>query len=157
MDFTAVTLHAEFPRLMWVVVEQPPGEERRLAFDPLRGVFVPTGQRSLAHVRGFTGAYGWIGGLGTPPGRHADALLLTRRRCAPGDVVPATVAGLFRRTDGDHKVLGVDVALPISPAAAFATEEVRCLYPDVEPGEGWEDETAARAYLADLRAQWIPG
>ncbi len=76
IDFRVISLHPGFPAQVWVVVEQPAHEPYRLAYDPARRTFVRTAQRSLTHARGSSGAYGWIGGLGMPPGPHFDVLPL---------------------------------------------------------------------------------
>lgn len=154
-------LHPEFPAAIWVVVEQPPGEERRLKFEPASGEFVATGQRSLVFARGFRGAYGWIGGLGDPPALHADALLVTRRSLAPGGVAAGWVVGMFRRGDGDHKVVAVDVDLLVPPDRRdlFKLDEamraeVMAVYPQAGPGEGWQCAAKAMRYLRALADAW---
>src|SRR4051794_2427164 len=107
IDFRVLSLHPGFPDQVWVVVEQPAHEPYRLAYDPGQGAFVRTGVRSLPHARGFSGAYGWIGGLGMPPGPHFDVLLVTRTAWEAGAVVPAYLCGVFYRHDGDHKLVAL--------------------------------------------------
>lgn len=111
MDARQVGRHPEFPRLVWAVVEQPPGEEYRLRYHPEDGSFRRTQWKNLAYVRGFTGAYGWIGSLGTPPDRHCDVIIITRQQLRPGAVALAHPCGIFYRSDGDHKVAALDDAL----------------------------------------------
>jgi tRNA(adenine34) deaminase len=144
----------DFPDRIAVVIEQPPGEEYRLEYDPRNGSFRRTPHRSLVYERGFTGAYGWIAGLGAPPGRHCDVVLITRRSLRPGDLVPARTVGIFYRSDGDHKLVALDDALretvahpdltALDPAMAA---EVRALYPRISGNEGWWGAEEARAYL----------
>ena len=56
MNVRHVERHPEFPRLVWAVVEQPPGEEYRLRYHPEDGSFRRTQWKNLAYVCGFTGA-----------------------------------------------------------------------------------------------------
>ncbi|MEJ2358991.1 MAG: hypothetical protein P8Y13_13075 [Deinococcales bacterium] len=150
--------HHDHPRRAWVVVEQPVGEPQRLEYDPASGAFRPDGRRSLTAVRGFEGAYGWVVGFGEPPGLHFDALVLTAGRPGPGDVLEVAVSGLFRRRDGDHKLLTVDVVEPPPGGAvdlhslpADTVRMVQALYPEVGEGEGWFGAEEARAFLGSGR------
>lgn len=157
MDFRTAPLHPEFPHLVWVVVEQPAGEPCRLKYDPEQGVFLPTTRRSLFHARGFSGTYGWVGGLGMPPAPHQDVLLVTRRQTCPGEVLLGRTCGLFLRADGDHKLVALDEALVLAGTepdlAALAPgdyQELIRLYQRLDPGEGWYGAAAARAFLERL-------
>ncbi len=154
LDFRTLTRHRSFPDQVWVVVEQPAHELYRLTYDPGQGAFVRTGVRSLTHARGFSGAYGWIGGLGMPPGPHFDVLLITRTAWEAGALVPAYLCGVFYRGDGDHKLLALDVALRPTVATLdllaldlLDQAQLYRLYPEVGPGEGWHGGVEARAYL----------
>lgn len=91
-----VGLHPRFPELVWLVVEQPAHEEYRLRYKPESGTFASKGYRSLGYARGFPGAYGWVGGLGTPPAAHCDAALATDVALPAGEVVAASVCGARR-------------------------------------------------------------
>jgi inorganic pyrophosphatase len=152
-NLQSVGLHPEFPSKVWVVVEQPRGEQYRLEYDPGEGTFRRTETMSLLYARDFGGAYGWIGGLGTPPGRHCDVILITRKDPAPGEVIPALVCGIFIRRDNDHKVVAIDQALhPSAEADLFSLDEamrreVLKLYPEVGENEGWFGRQEACAYL----------
>jgi len=148
-------LHPDYPAQCWVVIEQPRGEPYRMRWDPASGQFVRTAYRSLSHFRGFTGVYGWIAGTGVPPDPHHDVMVLTDASPQPGDVVEATVCGMFRRGDGDHKFVAVTAEvlarmasadLHDLPAAGLA--EVLGCYPEVGPGEGWDGARDARLHLA---------
>jgi inorganic pyrophosphatase len=154
MDIRTVGLHPDFPCTVWAVVEQPAAEPYRLQYEPEAYRFTRTELRSLTHMRGFVGAYGWIGGLGTPPDRHCDLILMTERPLAAGEVVLARIAGIFYRRDGDHKVVAVDVEAPYgTPGAdiltlpAPVTGSLFRLYPEVGEGEGWHGREEACAYL----------
>ncbi len=108
MNLATVGLHPDFPEKVWVVVEQPKGEPHRLRYDRASGSFERTPHKSLTFERGFSGAYGWVGGLGTPPAPHLDVLLLTHQDRKVGDVLLGFVCGVFYRGDGDHKLVAPD-------------------------------------------------
>jgi inorganic pyrophosphatase len=146
--------HPAYPRQVWVVIEQPRGAPFRYQFDPDTDTFQQTGFKSLLYARGFSGAYGWIAGTGTPPGPHYDALLVTALDLRPGDVVPGHVCGLFVRADNDHKFVVLDEASrarldqpDFSRLEAPAAAELRGLYPQVSAGEGWFGSALAYEYL----------
>ena len=79
MSLESISLHRDFPELVWVIVEQPRDEPFRLEYDPVHNTFNQSQFKSLLYGRGFSGAYGWIGGLGTPPEPHCDVILT--RQC----------------------------------------------------------------------------
>jgi len=150
-------LHPRFPEQVWVVVEQPPGEEKRYEFVPDRGEFRRTNLDSLIFARGFSGAYGWISGTGTPPGVHYDALVLCRSGCEPGDVIEGYVSGVFKRGDGDHKfiIVASDLARDLegtdwSVLPQDLRNETMRVYPQIGMGEGWRDGDEARHMLAHV-------
>lgn len=150
--------HAQHPERAWAVIEQPRGEKRRLEYDPVSGAFLPNGRGSLIQARQVDAAYGWITGFGEPPEDHFDVLVLTDARPQPGAVLEVMPCGLFRRADGDHKLVAIDVQTPPAYGLADLLElpedalaMVRGLYPEVGPGEGWYGMEAARAFLTTGR------
>ncbi len=148
-------LHPGFPAQCWVVVEQPRGEPHRIRWEPSCGQFVRTALRALGHARGFTGVYGWIAGTGVPPDPHHDVMVLTEASPQPGDILEATICGMFRRGDGDHKFVAVTSEMLAEMASADLHDlpagklaEVLRTYPEVGPGEGWDGARDARVHLA---------
>lgn len=146
--------HTDHPRRIWVIVEQPADEPLRLRVVPETGSFIRTEARSLIHVRGFPGCYGWIAGTGEPPGPHWDVLVCTADVYPAGAVVAATLCGVFVRADGDHKfvALGPDLArggaiddLAQLPGRWF--HHLKALYPVVGPGEAWLNAEVARSLV----------
>ncbi|HEX7003271.1 MAG TPA: inorganic diphosphatase [Trueperaceae bacterium] len=149
--------HPHFPDKVWVVIEQPPHEPKRYRYVSERGEFFRTDDDSLAYLRGFSGAYGWIAGTGTPPGVHFDALVLTIAEPRPGEVVEAAVAGMFFMASGDHKFVTVDVEAgeTFGPPewerlTPQSRAELRALYPDVRDGEGWHGSGRAKFHLLEV-------
>ena len=148
--------HPEFPHRVWVVIEQPRNEPKRVEYLPERNEFVRTEIDSLGYVRGFDGAYGWITGTGMPPGVHFDALVLTPSDPRPGTIVEAVVVGVFFMRSGDHKFVTIDVEAREdfgAPEWEGLTPESRsqleALYPLVREGEGWYGAATARRHLLE--------
>ena len=149
-----LSLHPEYPDKAWIVIEQPPGELFRIQFNPVNNSFERTVLRSLVYERGFSGAYGWIGGTGLPPAPHFDVLLFTRLDLKPGDIIPGHICGVFLHNSGDHKF----VALDDVHLAFFGTNDLHGLppdtqselfgvYPRVGADEGWYGCPFARDFL----------
>ena len=160
MDIKTVRLHPDYPDKVWVVVEQPANEEYRLAYNPVQETFVRTKIKSLSYARGFSGAYGWIGGLGTPPQKHFDVFLVTKRELQAGDIVLGHICGIFYRRDGDHKLVALDADLITTVKRAdllcfdkTTYTEVTRLYPEVGENEGWYGAEEARSYLKRMQSQ----
>lgn len=80
MDFSSVTLHPEFPKKVWIIVEQPRNEPDRYAYDSGSKSFYRRSYTAVAYARGFSGVYGWVGGSGIPPEPHHDVFCLPTNR-----------------------------------------------------------------------------
>lgn len=155
MNIETISQHPDFPQMTWVVIEQPRNEAFRFEYDPHSGRFTRSTHRSLFFDRGFSGAYGWMGGLGAPPNPHFDVILFTEQSPQPGDVLLGHISGVFFRSDGDHKFVAIDQQLiesgwqaSIAALDAARHSELLALYPRVGPNEGWRDAEEARQYLA---------
>ena len=155
-QINALALHPDFPEKVWVVVEQPSQEPYRLKYDPVTGTFSRLTIISLTYERGFSGAYGWIGGLGIPPEPHFDVLLVTRQNPQPGDILEAYICGVFFRADNDHKFVALDPELKGSVVRADldaldpeTQAELKRLYPRIGENEGWFDAETACSFLRE--------
>ena len=156
MDLNALELHPEFPRKVWVVVEQPRNEPQRLSYDPASQTFSRSSHKSLTYDRGFSGVYGWVGGTGTPPAPHHDVLLFTKQFPVPGEILLGYICGVFLRQDRDHKFVAVDddIRRSITTADLSALEnalydELLRLYPRIDEGEGWFGADVAFVHLLE--------
>ena len=154
MNIKTLSLHPDFPEKVWVVIEQPRHEVYRLVYDSASGTFLRTTMKSLVHERGFSGAYGWLGGLGTPPKPHFDVLLITGKDPRPGDILEGCICGVFFREDGDHKFVALDTDLRATVAQADLEaldqktyNELMRLYPRIGENEGWYGADTARLFL----------
>jgi len=159
VDSKTVSAHSDFPEKLWIVVEQPRNEPYRFSYDPISGTFTRTNYKSLVYDRGFSGAYGWIGGLGAPPEPHYDVFLFTKQNPQPGDILLGFLCGVFYRNDGDHKFVAVDDGLNHTMARAdlafldhASRDELMRLYPHMGENEGWHGVDEALAYLKTNKA-----
>ena len=126
--------------MLHMIVEQTDRYPMRMEFEPETNTFRESAYRSLMYERGFMKPYGWIKESGTPPQPHWDCILLSDGEFGLGDEVEIEVIGVFRRGDGDHKYIAVEVTRGIcdlSQITADEREELCRLYPHVREGEGW--------------------
>ena len=154
MHFKDLEQHPDFPEKVWVVIEQPSREPYRFYYDPVSDTFIRKTIKSLIFERGFSGAYGWIGGMGTPPNPHFDVLLITGKDLQPGDVVEGYICGVFFRADNDHKFVALDADLryrvykpDIDSMDPETHAQLMRLYPQIGENEGWFGADVARDYL----------
>ena len=123
-----------------MIVEQTSAYPMRMMYQPETGTFAPSECESLFHARKFPYPYGWIEGSGTPPAPHWDCLLLSGNKFDLGERVKIKLVGVFRRADGDHKLLAVEASREVSDYAELTEQEkdaLHRLYPRVGEGEGW--------------------
>jgi hypothetical protein len=149
-------LHPDFPEKVWVFIEQPCREPYRFYYDPVSNMFMRKTIKSLIFERGFSGAYGWIGGMGTPPAPHFDVLLITGQNPSPGEVLEGYICDVFFRADGDHKFVAIDSALRYRVYKADLDSidrethaELMRLYPRIGENEGWFGAEVARTFLKE--------
>ncbi len=154
MNINCTPLHPGFPQKVWVIVEQPRNEPYRLSYDSLSQTFSRSSYKSLTFERGFSGAYGWIGGTGIPPAPHHDVLLLTKQSPDAGQILLGYICGVFLRQDNDHKFVAVDdeimhamIQVDLPFVGEVFHHELLKLYPRVGEGEGWFGREIAFTHL----------
>ncbi len=154
MNSIGIQKHLLFPQHVWAIVEQPAQEQFRLKYEPALELFTQTSQISLPYARHFKGIYGWIAGLGAPPNRHADIYVLTDEEFGAGDCIEASVCGMYRRADGDHKIIAVDETIAKTlckmdlfhlPTALLSN--VKGLYPQSGRHDRWCNADETLVYL----------
>ena len=136
-----------------VVVEQTRDYNKRMKYDPATNSFVETQYESLLSVRGFPYPYGWLKESGTPPGRHLDVILMSSKPYALGDKEQVKIVGCFMRSDGDHKLVCVEMDRAVMDFAELSPEEKEALnrlYPQIGEGEGWFGAEVAEAIVDDF-------
>ena len=137
----------------YIIVEQTRDYTRRIAYDPKTNTFNELEHDCLFLHRGFTHPYGWLKGSGTPPDEHLDVFLLSQESYALGDEVPVKIVGVFKRNDGDHKLISISperAENDFSQLPESEKNDLHNLYPRVGEGEGWFGVDIAKEVIADF-------
>lgn len=93
---------------------------------------------------------------GTPPFDHLDAIVMTEEKYRPGDMVKVRVIGVFKRNDGDNKLVTVPVTRSENDFYELSEseqEDMHRLYPFEDEGEGWFGRTVAEKIVEDFFAK----
>lgn len=125
---------------MKMIVEQTKNYPNRMLYHPETNTFSESEKESLAHARQFDYPYGWVKESGTPPAPHCDCMLMSTKEYDLGDEAEIKLIGMFKRKDGDHKYIVVEVNREIDDYAELSDAEkgaLHRLYPRVREGEGW--------------------
>lgn len=126
--------------MLHMIVEQTYRYPMRMKYDPETKSFSPRNAGSLFYARHFTKPYGWIKESGTPPEPHWDCILMSDRDYELGDEVEIKLIGVFKRNDGDHKMIVVEAERAVDDYVELPDaeqDELHRLYPKVRDGEGW--------------------
>lgn len=123
-----------------VKIEQTFAYPKRMKYLPKTNSFVEKNCDSLSYVRNVRQPYGWIKESGTPPCEHLDVIVMTDKRYELGDEDKIKIIGVFCRSDGDHKLVGVLEDREIndfSELSDIEKDDMHRLYPREGRGEGW--------------------
>lgn len=137
----------------YAIIEQTKDYEKRIVYDPATNAFFESEYDCIFRQRGFAYPYGWLKGSGTPPEEHLDIFLLCHDACALGDELPVKVVGVFKRNDGDHKLVGIcpeREETDFSELPAHEKNDLLKLYPRIDAGEGWFGRDVARDVIEDF-------
>lgn len=121
-------------------IEQTYEYPNRMKYIAETDSFTRTDDKSLLYDRDFRWPYGWLKETGTPPCDHLDIIVMTDRRYALGQEERVRIIGVFRRNDGDHKLVGVTEDRDIHDLSGLTETEradLHRLYPREDAGEGW--------------------
>ena len=121
-------------------IEQTYDYPNRMKYIAETDSFIEKPYKSLMYERDFPWPYGWIKETGTPPCDHLDVFVMTDRRYKLGDEERVRIIGVFRRNDGDHKLVGVTEDREIQDISELTEkerEDLHRLYPREDAGEGW--------------------
>lgn len=121
-------------------IEQTYEYPNRMKYIAETDSFIEKPYKSLMYERNFHWPYGWIKETGTPPCDHLDVFVMTDRRYELGEEERVRIIGVFRRNDGDHKLVGVTEDREISDLSELTEQEredLHRLYPREDAGEGW--------------------
>lgn len=137
----------------YIIIEQTRDYIKRIAYDPVTSMFSELEYDCLSLKRGFTHPYGWLKGSGTPPEEHLDVFLLSHENYTLGDEVPIKIVGVFKRNDGDHKLVSISperAENDFSQLPESEKNDLRNLYPRVDEGEGWFGAETAKDVISDF-------
>lgn len=137
-------------------IEQTYEYPNRMKYIAETDSFTRTDDKSLLYDRDFRWPYGWLKETGTPPCDHLDIIVMTDHRYELGQEERVRIIGVFRRNDGDHKLVGVTEDRDIRDLSGLTETEMadlRRLYPREDAGEGWFGHECAceiiAAYMED--------
>lgn len=131
-------------------IEQPGDAEKRLKYHPATDSFTEKDEISLSYARGVPEASGWLEESGTPPCEHLDVIVMGEKKYLPGDREPVRVIGVYKREDGDHKLVAVPLERPeqdLSELPETEREHLKRFMPVDGPGEGWMGRETAEKII----------
>lgn len=134
------------------VIEQTSNYRKRMKYIPESNSFVETEYDCLMYLRNVKQPYGWIKESGTPPEKHLDIYIMSDREFTLGEEVEAEIIGVFFRTDGDHKFVGVlndREITDFSQLEESEKEDLKRLYGGKYSGEGWYGREKAEEVLRE--------
>lgn len=123
-----------------MIVEQTRHYKNRIKYNPINNSFTETNQLSLFYERECPYPYGWIKESGSPPGYHKDVILISEAEHGLGDQIEIKLIGIFKRADGDHKLVAVSSSSLLDDLSQLSEMELSYLtrlYPQIDEGEGW--------------------
>lgn len=129
-----------------MIIEQTRDYAKRMKYNPTDGTFFETEYESLLFFRKCPYPYGWIKESGTPPNAHLDVILVSNQDYNLGDELAIKLIGVFKRADGDHKLVGIQKDSEIEDIDELTKVELdplRNLYPHLVEDEGWYGKVKA--------------
>ena len=139
-------------------IEQTYAYSKRIKYIAVSDSFIEKDCDSLSYVRNVKQPYGWLRESGTPPCEHLDVIIMTDKEFALGETVKVKIIGVFCRSDGDYKLVGVLTDRNINDFSELSEEEkedMHRLYPraDKEKGEGWYGREKAEEVITGFFAK----
>ena len=138
-----------------VKIEQTFHYPNRMKYISGTDSFVEKPVKSIFYERNVRQPYGWIRESGTPPCAHLDVIVMTEKEYALGEEDRVKIIGVFRRRDGDHKLVGVTEDRDINDFFELTEsekEDMHRLYPRADAGEGWFGRECAEEILREFFA-----
>lgn len=134
-------------------IEQTFDCPKRMKYIAKTDSFIEKDCDSLSYVRSVRQPYGWITESGTPPCEHLDVIVMTDKKCSLGEEIRVRLVGVFLRSDGDNKLVGVPTEREIydfSELPETERQDMRRLYPGKYAGEGWFGREAAERVVNEF-------
>jgi inorganic pyrophosphatase len=148
------------PVVVHVVIENPKGTVDRIAYDPVRCEFVPTGE---VFANPLPIHYGVIPcTVSQGDGRELDVAIVGEGDAAVGSVIAARPVGTLLRTDLDHKVLAIRADIPSAYTAVTDAaqrpelqEQLEGLFRTRATLSGWASASQTRRLVLDCQEAWV--
>ncbi len=137
-------------------IEQTFAYPKRMKYIASTDSFIEKDCDSLSYLRNVHQPYGWIKESGTPPCEHLDVIIMTDKEYALGDEERVKIIGVFCRSDGDNKLVGVPLCRSIDDFSQLSDAEkndMHRLYPREEKGEGWFGREKAEEIIGKFFAR----
>lgn len=134
-------------------IEQTYAYPKRMKYIAETDSFIEKDCDSLSYVREVRQPYGWIKESGTPPQPHLDVIVMTGDEYELGDEVQVRIVGVFRRSDGDHKLVGVLGSREVSDFTELTESEIsdmNRLYRKKCEGDGWFGRETAEKIIVEF-------
>lgn len=136
-----------------VKIEQTHHYPNRMKYIAQTDSFVEKDAKSLSYARNVRQPYGWIKESGTPPSEHLDVYVMTDKEYKLGEEDRVKIIGVFKRNDGDHKLVAVLQDREIEDFSELTEEEkgdMHRLFPREDPGEGWFGRECAEGIMKEF-------
>lgn len=133
-----------------VKIEQTYHYPNRMKYLSQTDSFVEKDVKSIFHARNVCQPYGWIKESGMPPCDHLDVIVMTDKEYELGEEDRIKIIGVFKRNDGDHKLVGALEDRNINDFSELTEtekEDMHRLYPKERAGEGWFGRECAEEIL----------
>ncbi len=134
-------------------IEQTHRYKKRIKYIAETDSFIEKDCDSLGYVKNVPYPYGWITESGTPPKPHLDVYIITDREFELGDTISVTIIGIFCRSDGDHKLVGVLDDRDITDFAEleqYEKDALHRLYRGKYEGEAWHGNKKAKQMIDEF-------
>ncbi len=133
-----------------IVVEIIANENYRWLYSSKENVFkVKEFNHRIINERAIKGIYGWVVGYGKPPKNHLDVVLLTKNNLKLGQVTTGILIGVFKRSDGDHKLICVEESRKENTLAELPKEDMDSLY-RLYDENSYGDEWLSREFAIEI-------
>lgn len=137
-------------------IEQTYSYPKRMKYIAAEDKFIEKDCESLSFYRNVHQPYGWLMESGTPPCAHLDVIVMTDKEYRLGDEEPVRIVGVFKRNDGDHKLVGVLRDREVTDFSGLSDaekEDMHRLYPYEAEGEGWFGKECAKQIIDEFFAK----
>ena len=136
-----------------VKIEQTYHYPNRIKYIADTDSFIEKNVESIFHARNVRQPYGWIKESGTPPCDHLDVIVMTDKEYELGDEDRVKIIGVFKRNDGDNKLVAVPEDRDINDFSELSEsekEDMHRLYPRADEGEGWFGRERAEEVIREF-------